>query len=96
MAGTFNSPEQLPNQALLPTRNNIACSGKKNLSNCVEFDNLTVETLLLIAGYFPFALFFFFFSNLNTFHREEKYSFVLNMQIVSRPITIPASLINFI
>ena len=38
---------------------NIACLGNMTLSNCAEFDNITlncfVGTKFSIAGYFPFA-----------------------------------------
>ena len=47
-----------------------------NLSNCAEFDNLTlncsVGTKLSIAGYFPFAH-FIWYNMLTTFTRRKKY-----------------------
>ena len=48
-----------PIRQCCPIRHNIACLGNMNLSNCTEFDNLTlnfsVGTKLSRVGYFPFA-----------------------------------------
>ena len=52
----------------------IACLGNMNLSNCAEFDNLTLNcsmgTKLSTAGYFPFAQFDTIY--INKFHQAEK------------------------
>ena len=57
----LSSPGRLPNQAML-FRHNIAHLGNMNLSNCVEFDNLTLNcsmgTVLSKARYFSFAQLF--------------------------------------
>ena len=53
------SPSRLPIIQCCPIWHNTACCGNMNLSNCAEFDNLTlncsVGTKLSIEGNFPFA-----------------------------------------
>ena len=55
-------------------RQQIADLGNMNLSNCVEFDNLTLNfsmgTTLSIMGYFPFTCIYYYI--LRIFTRREK------------------------
>ena len=71
----LNSLDRLPNQEMLPIWQYFAYLGNINLSNCFEFDNLTlncsVGTKLSKAGYFPFAH-YIIITHFDNFHRVVK------------------------